>query len=365
MAHIICTVTNDLSFDRRMHRICRCLASAGHQVTLLGRQLPDSRPLGSHPFRQLRLACYFRRGKAFYLEFNLRLFAYLLRYPFDLVCAVDLDTLPAALGSSRLKGKACVYDAHEYFSEVPEVVGRPGVKRIWEWVARQAIPRVDAAYTVSASLADELSRRYHIPFAVIRNLPRQRKAIAPHRLQEPLVLLYQGALNVGRGLEATLEALRQLPDCRLLLAGEGDLSSALRQRARELGLEKKVHFLGWVEPADLGSLAEQATLGLNLLEHRGQSYYFSAANKAFDYIQAGLPSLQMDFPEYRRLQEQYGVFVLVHEASPRAIVEAVEALRQDPARYTRLATACRQAAEDLHWEKEAPKLLSLYKKLLP
>ena len=125
MKKIILAVTNDLSYDQRMHRICGSLARAGYRVELVGRQLPWSKPPAERPYRQTRLACRLTEGKGFYLEYNLRLLFYLLTSRFDAVCAVDLDTIVPAWIAGRLKGAFLVYDAHEYFSEVPEVVGRP------------------------------------------------------------------------------------------------------------------------------------------------------------------------------------------------------------------------------------------------
>ncbi|RMF21836.1 MAG: glycosyltransferase, partial [Bacteroidetes bacterium] len=203
---IICTVTNDLTHDRRMHRICTTLSGAGFEVELVGRRLPHSQPLPRRAFRQVRLRCFFHRGKLFYLEYNLRLFLYLMPRRAGALCAVDLDTLCAGWLAARLRGWKLVYDAHEFFQEVPEVVGRPFTQRVWEGVARALIPRVDAAYTVSASLAEELSKHYGVSFGLVRNLP-PRPALPTHaEKHHPPVLLYQGVLNEGRGLEEAIEA---------------------------------------------------------------------------------------------------------------------------------------------------------------
>ncbi len=363
MARIICTVTNDLTYDRRMQRICRSLCLAGHEVTLIGRKLPRSRPLRTELYLQHRIACYFQKGKAFYLEYNLRLLAFLLREPFDIVCGVDLDTLVPALLASRRNGARCVYDAHEYFSEVPEVVSRPIVKWIWEKVAAWAIPRVDAAYTVGDALARQLATRYGKPFSVVRNVPYKRPHVPGHEVPRRPVLLYQGALNEGRGLECALEAMLSLPEAELWLAGEGDLSGKLRAMASDLGLDGRVKFLGLVEPEALDKLTDQASLGLNLLENRGLSYYYSAANKAYDYIQAGLPSLQMNFPEYRSLNERYGVFCLLEDLRPDRIAREIQRLFRDPEHYSTLAAACRKAAGELNWEKEEKALRDIYSRL--
>jgi uncharacterized protein (DUF302 family) len=39
------TVTNDLTYDQRMQRICASVANAGYDVLLIGRKLQGSLPL--------------------------------------------------------------------------------------------------------------------------------------------------------------------------------------------------------------------------------------------------------------------------------------------------------------------------------
>ena len=358
---LVFTVTNDLRYDQRMMRICRSLSAAGHQVTLVGRLRRKSPSLPETSYQQVRLRCWFDRGKLFYLEYNLRLFIWLLRHKFEVYTAIDLDTILPNLAIARIKGKKIHYDAHEYFSEVPEVVDRPSIKRIWEAVARFAIPRVDAAYTVGPALAQIFQARYGIPFQVIRNVPT-RMASTPQRLNSSThqVILYQGVLNQGRGLEIAIAAMQQIDGAELWLAGEGDLSTALRQLATDLHLEHKVKFLGYLAPEDLRAVTTQATIGLNLLENRGLSYYYSLANKAFDYVQAEVPSIQMKFPEYIALQEEHRVFYLLSRLEVDALVEAIQRLLLDDELYLALQEGCRKAAVDWCWEKEATTLLGLY-----
>ena len=66
----------------------------------------------------------FKKGPLFYAEYNLRLFFLLLLTKADVLVANDLDTLPAVFLASRIRRLPVVYDSHEYFTEVPELVGR-------------------------------------------------------------------------------------------------------------------------------------------------------------------------------------------------------------------------------------------------
>jgi glycosyltransferase involved in cell wall biosynthesis len=358
---IVLTVTNDLTYDQRMQRIATTLVEAGYAVELIGRTLPRSVPLERRPYAQTRLSCRFHHGFAFYAEYNLRLFAYLLRARYDAIGTVDLDTLPAGALAGVLRGKRRVFDAHEHFTEVPEVTGRPFVKAFWSAVARLLLPFYRHAYTVGPALAGLFSKKFGTAFAVVRNVPLRTGDFGRRTdAQAADTVLYQGALNAGRGLEAAIDAMQQLDGVELWLAGEGDLSAALRRRVRDRRLEGKVKFLGFIKPAELQVLTGQAWLGLNLLENKGLSYYYSLANKFFDYVQAAVPGLTMNFPEYRALNAEYEVAVLLDELTPDAVATAIRRLRDEPGLYARLQENCRRAAAEWNWERDRAVLLEVW-----
>jgi len=307
---IVCfTVINDLRHDQRMERICSTLAASGYRVEIIGRRFPDSPPTDDKPYRQIRLRCLIRKGKAAYVEYNLRLFFFLLFKRLHILGTVDCDTLPAGWLIRNIRGIKLVFDAHEWFSEVPEVVERPTVQRVWQWVEKKLIRRADAAYSVCAPIAEHYSRISGVSFGVIMNAPAYQGE-TERLADDERFILYQGALNKGRGLEAIITAMHQLP-LKLVLVGEGDLSAELRAMVQRLGLSQKVQFAGWVKPDKLPTYTRRAWLGLNVSENLGLSYYYSLNNKFFDYIHSGLPSLVNPFPEYMRLMKQWQVGIPV------------------------------------------------------
>lgn len=369
---IILTVTNDLTYDQRMIRIAQTLCDAGYRVVLVGRELKKSRPLEAQDFRQHRIACRFESGKLFYLEYNWKLYHYLISQRLDGICAVDLDTILPVYFASKFLKIPRFFDAHEYFEEVPEVVNRPLIKAIWKKLANWLVPRFDRAYTVCESLADIFQKNYGIPFGVVRNLPFSEVPTLSPPVNEEVVfqikelaeqtkiILYQGALNEGRGLDEMLDAMHHLEGAILLLAGDGDIGSRLHARVAREYLRKKVIFLGYVTPLTLRAITPFATLGLNLLEHRGKSYYYSLANKTFDYIQAGVPALHPDFPEYQRLMKEYQTGILVARLDGKYLASQIEDLLDNPPQYAVLKANCRLAKDTLTWEKEKEKLTRIY-----
>lgn len=354
---IVFTVINDLTYDQRMQRICNTLANEGYTVQLVGRKLPSSKPLKNHPYQQTRLFCFFKKGAAFYAEYNIRLFFFLLFNRVDIISAVDLDTLLPCYYTSKLKNKPLVFDAHEYFTEVPEVVNRPKVRRVWEWIANTYIPKTKYCYTVGPMLAELFTQKYKTPFATIINAPITKPLHNDTR--EKNVLLYQGALNAARGIEHYIDMMPLLPNFKLWLVGEGDLSKALRDRVKEKNLGNQVQFFGKIEPENLHLITTKAYIGLNVSENAGLSYFYSLNNKFFDHIHALLPTIANKFPEYERMNEQFNVMVFA-EANPKSVAKQVELLAKDTSLYNTLAENCLKARSVLNWEEESRKLAGFY-----
>lgn len=359
MKKILFAVTTDLNYDQRMQRICTSLAQNGYQVTLIGREWPVSKPLLPQPYAQHRLKCLFNKGKLFYLEYNLRLFFYLLFKPADAYGAADLDAAVPVCLKARLANRPFVFDAHEYFPEVPEVVSRPAVKKIWQQVEKFVIPRAALRYTVTRSLAQLFEKQYGFTFGVVRNI----SVLKPWKpaVKKPCYLLYQGAVNAGRGLEMLLEVMPEI-DAELWICGQGDVLEDLKARATALNLPGKVKFLGYVLPPALEQLTREAYLGINLLENRGLSYYYSLSNKFFDYLHAGIPQVVINFPEYALLNREFEVGVTI-PLETTALKTALKTLLTDEKRYARLVQNCLAARQHWNWQEEEKQLLALYETL--
>ena len=362
MKRITVAVTNDLTTDQRVDRTCRALADDGWTVTLVGRRLHGSPALGPRPYTTRRLRLLFRRSVLFYAEYNLRLFLLLLLGREDCILSNDTDTLAA-----RLRRKPLAFDAHELFPDVPELQGRPRVQAVWRQVERCCLPHVGQAFTVCQSVADIYRRRYGVDMTVVRNVPdRQPSAPRPGlAATPPYTLLYQGAVNVGRGITELVDVLQFLPDCRLVVAGDGDCLAAEQRHAASLPWHDRVQFLGRVQPQQLHTLTTQADLGLCLLQDLGLNYRFSLPNRIADFANAGVPILATSFPEIRRILIRYGTGTLTeplppdHQGDPytrylerlaRDIRAALDLWRTMPHHErTRLFA---RAGEELNWQRE-------------
>jgi len=356
-------VINDLVTDNRMHKVAESLRKLGFEPELVGRLLPESQPV-SREYKIHRMKLLFRKGALFYAEYNLKLFFYLLKSKSEIFVSNDLDTLPANYLASKLKRKPLVYDSHEYFTEVPELIGRPVVKATWTWIERLLVPKVNSAYTVCESIAEVYRDLYKVEFKVVRNLPvcsnSEIQETTDKNDKQPKIILYQGALNMGRGIEAAIRAMQFVDGAELWLAGDGDITRELQKMVSELKLDGKVQFLGRLPLLKLAGITRKADLGISLEEDLGLNYRFALPNKLFDYIQAEVPVLVSNLPEMRRIVEQYQIGLVAETHQRKELAEIMKTALFDQEKRLVWKQNLPKAAKELCWENEERVLYQIY-----
>ncbi len=361
MKRIIFTVTNDLNYDQRMIRICSSLAGTGYRVLLVGRAKKDSPELIKQSFEQKRLGCYFEKGFAFYAEYNIRLFLYLLFSKADAFCCIDLDTMLPVYFIGKLRGKKLVYDAHEYFCEMKEVVTRPRVYKVWNLVEKTFVPKFKNGYTVSKAIAGDFFIKYRVNYELIMNATLLKPMNGIPKKKEKYIL-YQGAVNEARGLEFLIPAMAHI-DATLHIYGDGNYLEQSRALVRSCQMMNKVFIHEKVLPSELEEITRHAHIGLNLVENNGLNQYYSLANKFFDYMHALVPQVTMNFPEYRRINDQFEIAVLIDDLQEKSIIAGINSLLNNKEEYAQLMQNCIKARELFNWQNEEKKLINFYKNI--
>ena len=353
---IAVSVTNDLVTDNRVHKVCSSLVKFGYSVILIGRKLPNSLPMNQRSYKTMRMRLFFKKGICFYAEYNIRLLFLLLFTKTDVLLANDLDSLLANYLVGRIKNKPLVFDSHEYFTEVPELIHRPQVQKVWKKIEQFIVPKIKNAYTVCDSIADLFKQEYGTDFKVVRNVPLARNDVTipdDKKINDTRkIILYQGALNIGRGLPQLLDAMQYVNGALLLIAGDGDITNELKLKTAKLKLENKVRFLGKLPLNEVAYFTSQAHLGLSIEENMGLNYRFALPNKLFDYIQAGVPVIVSNLPEMAKIVSRYNLGLILQSHDPKTMATTItEALTNTDLRKIWKENLQRTASEFI-WEKE-------------
>jgi len=351
---IIVSVTNDLTTDMRVDKICNSLLALNYEVLLVGRKLPDSLAV-NRAYQTKRFNLCFNKGALFYANYNFRLFFFLLFNRFDVLWSNDLDTLLANYLGYKLKGKKIIFDSHEYFTEVPELVARPKVKAIWKGLEKWILPQLKHVFTVSQSIANLYKKEYNIDVNLLRNVPLlNKKAVEVEniKISGKKIIIYQGAINVNRGIEQVVEAMQYVDNALLYIFGKGDIVVEITALVEKLSLQQKVKLMGEIPLEKLNGFTLQADLGLSLEEDMGLNYRFALPNKLFNYLQAGVPVLVANLPEMSSLVNEYKVGETIGNHLSKHIAEKITSMLTDEVQLKKWSFNAKQASLVLNWEKE-------------
>lgn len=360
---IVCTITNDISYDQRMKRICTSLSNAGYNVILIGLERTKSLPLEKQPYQQIRIKGIPEQGKMMYFLYWIKLFLKLMTVKVDAFCAIDLDTILPVYYASVLRKKKRVYDAHEIFTELKEVTARPSIKLMWDRIANRTIPHFKYGYTIGYYYAQFFKEKYKVDYNIVRNATVYKdETLPPYNLDTPYIL-YQGAVNEGRCFEELIPAM-QFVDCKLMICGNGNYYEKAQTLVKELNLDEKVIFMGFIPPADLPEITKKATIGITLFDANNVlSNYYSMANRFFDYMHNGVPQLCNAYPEYQKVNETYRLAYLIESTSIDAIANGLNAMLSDPKMLTEMRTAALEAKKEYCWQEEEKRLIATYEEL--
>lgn len=373
MKKAIVSVINDLSTDQRVHKVCSTLEKLGFEVLLVGRRQRKSIELATRSYQTKRMFLLFEKGPFFYLEFQLRLFLYLLFHKADVLVANDLDTLLPNFLLSKIKRSGLVYDSHELFCEVPELQSNTFKKNSWKRLERWIFPKLKYVFTVNDSIAKIYSEEYNVQLKVVRNIPllsnqKNIEHVSKEQLGIPeglKIIVLQGAgINIDRGGEEAVEAMQFVGNAVLLIIGSGDVMDMLKKMVVDLNLESKVKFIGKVPFQKLVQYTRHADLGLTLDKDTNINYKYSLPNKLFDYIHAGVPVLSSDLVEIKKIVDEYAIGYSISSHNPKHIAEKINSILLDENKLQLWKKNTKIASEKLNWELEEQALIEVYSKFL-
>lgn len=365
---IIVSVTNDLYTDQRVHKVCSFLHDNDFDVLLVGRKLKNSKSITDRPYKTKRFRLFFTKGALFYANYNLRLFFFLLFSKFDVLLSNDLDTLLANYCAHRVKRKSrLVYDSHELFTEVPELISRPKTRAFWLKIEENIFPKLETVITVNQSIADIYGKKYKKKLFVVRNvserwIPEQLQSKKELHLPEDkhIIILQGSGINVDRGSEEAVLAMKYIENALFLIVGSGDVIPQLKTMVEKENLSEKVRFVGRVPYSLMMNYTFHADLGLSLDKDTNLNYRYSLPNKLFDYIHTNTPIICSDLVEIRKIVEKYDVGRVIPSHQPKDIAKTITEILAQPEQLALLKSNCEQAAKVENWSHECTILEEIY-----
>lgn len=285
--------------------------------------------------------------------------------------------------AARLIGAKLVYDAYEFI--IPDKFKTYSYRdRCWYILERWTVKRADfiiAANRVRAKLMAEHYRLLKVPVA-IRNIPPMPHSkfsdkevlihypILRRDKDDKIILVYQGYINLDRGIGNFVDAMKYL-DKRffLLIIGSGPDLDVLKIRVAKAGLRKRVLFTGRIPRVDLYDVLRMCDIGILTYSKIGINNVYCSPNKIYEYAQAYLPVITTDQPPLRSIIDQYYIGAYISDSNnkynkkARVIAECIKNFVLDQYSTKSIKTSIRIFIEENSWDKEKKKLLKVFQKI--
>lgn len=369
---VLITFLGNIDYDTRCNNLYNTLSSEGFDVEFIGfdwltenfTSVKGKKTVYKLSKRPLSIFFYFK----FYSLLKLQL----IIKKFDIIFAEDLYCLPVCAIVGKLKKAKIIYDCRELFGFLAGLKNKKLVQKFWSSIEKLFIRKADLVITTGEMDSEFIRNHYKIKNdLVVRNLPIHKKTDSPFDYHTALniekskkVLLYQGVVLHGRGLNMIFNFLQSTDDFVLAVAGGGEMLSYYRELAEKLHINNKVFFIGKIPQDKLINYTAGAWLGLALIENISLSYYYALPNKLFEYIMAGIPVISTDLPQMKKIIDDYQVGLTVRENDIEQLKQVLNKLKSDVSYYNQLKENCKRASQTLNWEKETVPLLS-YLKIKP
>ncbi|MBA7491961.1 hypothetical protein ES702_02509 [subsurface metagenome] len=343
------------------------LASAGHDVIVLAWDREQKNPKlerrdGYQAYRSGPKAPYGARV-LFYLPIWWSFeFWWLIRNRWDVVHAMDFDTVPPAMLAAKIKRKPLVYELADIYED--QRAFPRSIRTLFLYLDKMFMRQARAVIIAAEAQIEELD-----------GIPNQNTITiynSPPDLQQPVArvdqgdtvftIFYAGALHKLRqsNLDTVFQAIRDIDNVSLVVAGYGDQAGEIERQAKTTD---QMQFLGWLSYPETLQRDLTADLLISLYEPTRLNRH-SLPNKLFEAMMCGKPILVTKGTAMARVVEKEDCGLVVDSSNVDEIREAITRLREEPELCRQLGANGRKAYEQRYsWEIMAQRLLNLYQRV--
>ena len=211
--------------------------------------------------------------------------------------------------------------------------------KVFSKYEKRCFQQADRIITVTKKIKDIIVERYKIPDSNIYVISNgvdpgmfSPDVKGEHILKElgwerNKIVFWLGNFKPWQGLgyliSAAPEILEKLPDTRFMIVGGGDGEKELRERAKRLGIDDKVAFIGKVEHSDVPVYISTADVCIAYFSIRGKESTDLSPLKLYEYLSCGKPVVGCNIGGVGDFLECYNCGLGVEPGKPGLLAEAV------------------------------------------
>lgn len=300
-----------------------------------------------------------------YFEFIYRVTSFYRNKDIKMINIHSIALLPFGVFLKYFFHAKLVYDTHELETETN---GSKGLrKKLAKFMEKSLIKKCDLIFVVSENIADWYAKEYDIQRpVVVKNAPRLIGSKKTNHFRENLgikddsiIVLYQGGLSKGRGVDLLLECFKKRDDDKVVIVfmGYGQLEEDIKNANKE---KSNIFFHPAVAPEIVLDYTSSADFGIHMIQNSCLNHYYCMPNKLFEYAMVGLPMIVSNMKEMKELVEKYDMGIVVEDERSESMNYAIDKILQSDIRQ--MKQNARRCAEDNSWEQQEIKMINEYKR---
>lgn len=291
---------------------------------------------------------------------------------YDFVHSHDLDTLPIGYVLSKIKKARLIYDSHESYPDQMEGKLPKIAVSILRKIEKYLIRRCNAIITVGERLAKSLVERGGKNVIVVGNWKDKsdyifsEKEIRNLRIKygindSKLVICYAGGFSKERNILPLIDAIKELKDVSLILAGMGGEKENIEKKISNIN---NIKYLGEIPSEKIPEITIISDIVYYCLDDKNKNSFYSAPNKLFEALAGGKAMIvKKGLGEVGEIVEKENIGVLINSPSKDEIKDAINRIFN-----SNCLLACKENSKKLfetkyNWEKSKENLIEVYKDL--
>ena len=284
------------------------------------------------------------------------------RRKYDAVHAFDLDTGLPALIAARLLRKRLVYHIADFYADSRH--GIPAtLKKLIKRLEYIVISNADATVICTESRAAQIKGSRPKRLAVVHNSPAGNLTAGPEtpRRGAPgeLVACYVGELTERRFVRHAINAVKDVPGLRLVIAGIGPLEGLAERAAAE---HHNIEYLGKLSYTDALAVYAGCDVMFAVYDPGVANHRFSAPNKVYEAMMLGKPIIVARGTGVDEMVSGTGSGIEI-EYSEESFREALFLLRDNPEKAAEMSGKARAAFSGYSWETMRGRVTGIYRGL--
>ncbi|MGB9937078.1 MAG: glycosyltransferase family 4 protein [Methanobacterium sp.] len=284
-------------------------------------------------------------------------FYFLLKNDYDIIHACDLDTLWPAIAAKFIKKSLLFYTIYDFYAlsvhngSFQKI--RDLIKSFLSYIEVKGIEFTDTLFLVDELRYNEVKSAKIKNLVYIYNSPPEFYC-DNYKAKNKLKIFYGGLITKERGLEHILEAINDMDNIELVIAGSGE------KEIVDNIINKKIKYLGWISYKDILINTLESDIIFRFSDPINPRTKTASPNKLFEAMMCAKPIIMNSEMEISKIVKNEKCGIIVHYGDVKAIREAIFQLK-DPVLCKDLGLNGRKAYENKYsWDIMEKRIIKAY-----